>query len=226
MAKDPYISLGVSKGADLKKIRTAYRKIVKEIHPDITHSAEGVQRFIEIREAYETLADEEKRKLYDQEEGKPVFVSRGARTTEFSNRRCGFFGTLQDLFTPADEFFEGFLPGFFDLERGRIGGKDLYFEAVLSPWEAQKGGLFPVSVPVHERCSRCGGTGTVEGFFCPVCSGSGAVASERVFSLNIPPNVAHETEITLSMEDIGLHKVHLHVRVLVGHSFDREYDPF
>jgi hypothetical protein len=48
------------------------------------------------------------------------------------------------------------------------------------------------------------------------------VNSERVFSLKIPPHVAHGTEITLSMEDIGLNKVDLHVRVLVDHSLEHE----
>jgi len=213
--KDYYITLGVSKGANFNKIKKAYRKIVKEVHPDITRSGEGVKRFLEIRKAYETLADEEKRRLYDQEQKIQASNIRVRSRPEVINRRPSIFSELENFFTPADEFFEGFLPGFFNAERGRIRGKDLYFEAILSSREAQRGGLFPIFVPVHERCSRCRGTGYAEGFFCPVCSGYGTVDSERVFSLNMPPNVKHGTEITLSMEDIGLREVYLHVRVLI-----------
>ena len=225
MAKDYYISLGVSKGANLNKIRKAYRKIVKEVHPDVTPSGEGVQRFLEIREAYETLADEKKRRLYDQEQEKRASNNRNVKRSRAVVWRPFVFSELENFFTPADEFFEGFLPGFFDLERGKIRGKDLYFEAILSSWEAQRGGVFPISVPVHERCSPCRGTGYIEGFFCPACKGYGMVYSERVFSLNIPPHVTHGMEITLSMEDIGLKDVDLHVRVLVDQILHQE-SPF
>jgi molecular chaperone DnaJ len=215
MPKDYYLTLGVSKGANFNKIKKAYRKIVKEVHPDITRSSESVRRFLEIRKAYETLVDEEKRRRYDQEQEKQTSNIRVKRSSVVIKQRPSVFSELENLFTPADEFFEGFLPGFFDMERGRIEGKDLYFEAILSSGEARRGGLFPISVPVHERCSRCRGTGYAEGFFCLSCSGYGMVDSERVFSLNMPPNVKHGTEITLSMEDIGLRAVYLHVRVLI-----------
>jgi DnaJ-class molecular chaperone len=66
MVANHYIALGVSRDADLTKIKRAYRLIVKKCHPDVTQTAEDAERFLEIREAYETLADEEKRQKYDQ----------------------------------------------------------------------------------------------------------------------------------------------------------------
>ena len=91
------------------------------------------------------------------------------------NERIDLVFEMERVFSSAtDDFFEGFLPGFFDVDKGRIRGKDLYFEAILSPGEAVEGGLFPITVPVIEPCPKCGKTGAWENFFCPVCSGYGA----------------------------------------------------
>lgn len=217
MSKDYYITLGVSKGVDLNKIKKAYREVVKKYHPDVTRSRVSVGRFLEIREAYETLSDEAKRKLYDQHLEKQGSDIRVTKVSEIIETRRFILDEMESFFSSADEFFEGFLPGFFDREKGRIRGKDLYFEAILSPDEARRGGLFPISVPINEPCPRCRGTENVEGFFCSACLGYGRVRSEREFSVSMPPNVKHGTEMSLSMEDIGLKGVCLHLRILVDH---------
>lgn len=214
--RDYYVILGVSKGANLDKIKKAYRTVVKKHHPDISHSQEGKKRFLEVREAYETLSDEMKRREYDEEferQGSPVRVG---RATEIINARASGLNEMEDVFhSPADDFFEGFLPGFFDLDKRGISGKDLYFEAILSPKEAATGGLYPITIPVLEPCPGCRKSGFFETFFCPTCNGYGRVRSEREFSLSMPPNVAHGTEIKLSLEDIGLKNVYLNVVVYI-----------
>lgn len=145
MPKDYYIVLGVSRGADLNKIKKAYRTVVKKYHPDVAQSEESKQRFLEIKEAYETLSDERRRKEYDQELTKQGSELRITRVPSIIESRTSFFDQIERLFSSsADDFFEGFLPGFFDVEKGRISGKDLYFEAILSPGEAAEG-VFPLS---------------------------------------------------------------------------------
>jgi len=124
----------------------------------------------------------------------------------------------------ADDFFAGFLPGFFEVEKRETREKDLCFEAVLTPREAAEGGLFPITVPVIEPCPRCRSAGLWEEFFCPVCRGYGGVQSERGFSLSVPPNVRHGTEITLSLEDIGLRDTYLHILVLIEPDLGDEYE--
>jgi DnaJ-class molecular chaperone len=121
----------------------------------------------------------------------------------------------------VDEFFSGFLPGFFDRGKAPI-GKDLYLEVVLSPEEATRGGLFLITVPVLEACPRCHRTGLWEEFFCPICSGRGVVRAERGFSLSIPPHVSHGTQISLSTEDIGLRRVKLYILVLIDPTLDQK----
>jgi DnaJ-class molecular chaperone len=121
----------------------------------------------------------------------------------------------------VDEFFSGFLPGFF--ERGKATTvKDLYLEVILSLEEAAHGGLFPITVPVLEPCPRCRRTGLWDEFICPICSGRGVVEAERGFSLSIPPHVSHGTQIRLSTEDIGLRSVNLHILVLIDPTLDEE----
>jgi hypothetical protein len=120
---------------------------------------------------------------------------------------------MEGFFSQADDFFSGFVPGLFD--RGVGGEKDLYFEVILSPGEASRGGLFPLTVPVIEDCPKCSRTGYWEGFFCSACYGYGRVRSEREFSVSIPPNVKDGTEVRLSLEDIGLRNVCVNMVVFI-----------
>lgn len=216
MPKDYYLVLGVDRGANLNKIKKAYRTVIKKHHPDITRSKESTASFLEIREAYETLSDDTKREQYDEKlsgRGSELRISRVPETIE--SRRTRFEDAEERFSSFTDDFFEGFLPGFFDIDKGKIRTKDLYYEAILTPQEASEGGLFPITVPVIEPCPRCSKTGFWENFYCPVCSGYGRVKSERRFSLSIPPHIKHETEIRLSLEDIGLRGVYLHILLLV-----------
>jgi len=223
MPKDFYIVLGVSRGADLTKIKKAYRVIAKKYHPDAATTGDSYEKFLELREAYETLVDEEKRRKHDEE------LARQGRgelkitriPEEISSRRRSAIREMDRTYSLVDEFFSGFLPGFF--ERGKATtGKDLYLEVILSPEEAALGGLFPVTVPVLEACPRCHRTGLWEEFFCPVCDGRGVVRAQRGFSLSIPPHVRHGTQISLSTEDIGLRRANLHILVLIDPGLDQE----
>ena len=133
-----------------------------------------------------------------------------------STQKRSYLDEMEDVFhSPVDDFLEGFLPGFFDLDKRRSSGKDLYFEAIMSPKEAARGGLYPINIPVLEPCPGCRKSGFFETFFCPTCNGYGRVRSEREFSLSMPPNVAHGTEIKLSLEDIGLKNVYLNLVVYI-----------
>lgn len=213
---DYYVVLGISKGASLAKIKKAYRMVVKKYHPDTTQGPEDRKKFLEIREAYETLSDEEKRRQYDAELERRGSTLRVRKVPEIVNARKSRLEEVEGLFrSSVDEFFEGFLPGFFDPGKKGLEGKDLYYEAILTPQEAVEGGLCPITVPVLEPCPRCGTSGLWDGFFCPLCNGYGRVRAERTFKLRIPPNVTHGTKVKLSLEDIGLKKVILNVIVSI-----------
>ncbi len=201
MEKDYYYVLGVSKGADLEKIKGAYRLEVKKYHPDKTHTEKSAERFMEIKEAYETLRDKKKRQQYDQElsrQGSKIRISDIPETVSSSR---SFYNRMDEFYSSVDEFFSGFVPGFFERSLGT--GKNLYVEVILSPMEASNGCVAPITVNVVEPCSCCSKTGIREDFFCPVCLGNGRIQSEREFSLVIPPRVNDGTEVRVSMEDNG-----------------------
>jgi len=215
MSRNCYIVLGINRGADLEKIKRAYRTIAKSSHPDVSRSEETAERFREAQRAYEILSDREKRRQYDDElarEGTRIEIQRVPE--EIRRQRSESIERVNDHLTETDEFFNGFLSGFYDRRRGRE-GKDLYYEAVLSPSEAAKGGLFPITVPVMENCSRCRGNGWLGDLFCPYCLGRGRINDEREFSLSIPPQVKNGTEIVLSLEDIGLRNTSLYILVTI-----------
>jgi DnaJ-class molecular chaperone len=94
---------------------------------------------------------------------------------------------------------------------------------VLSHLEAEQGGLFSITVPVLDVCMRCERSGLWEGFFCPLCFGTGRVNKERQFTLTVPPRIRDGTRITLSMEDIGLKTADIHILVTVS-PFSEEQD--
>jgi len=221
MPKDYYIVLGITPSADARKIKKAYRTVAKKYHPDVSHSPESAERFQEIREAYETLSDAGARRKYDEELAREGSSLRITEVPETIARRRSVFDEMDSLFSPVDDFFSGFLPGFYD--RDRRMEKDLYLEAILTPGEASRGGLFPVTVPVVEPCPKCSSRGIWETFFCPICAGYGRIRSEREFSVSIPPNVKHGTEIRLSMEDIGLRDACLNIVVYIEPGLENEW---
>ncbi len=163
-----YVVLGISKGADLGRIKKAYRSVVKKYHPDVARTQESKERFLEIREAYDTLTDEARKRQYDVELERHHSSFRVRGVPEIVEIRISWWNDMEEWFTsPADEFFEGFLPGFFDRDRRRAHEEALFFEAILSPEEAGAGGHSPVTVPVLAPCPECGTSGLGGPLFLP-----------------------------------------------------------
>lgn len=77
MGKDYYKILGVAKSATLDEIKTAYRKMALQYHPDKNKSPGAEEKFKEVAEAYEVLSNDDKRKTYDRfgEEGKQIYIN-------------------------------------------------------------------------------------------------------------------------------------------------------
>lgn len=217
MPKDYYLVLGISRGADLNKIKKAYRTIVKRYHPDVSSEKESRERFLEIKEAYDTLSDQQKKLDYDNSLDNIEPVYRVNRVSDKMRERISRWRRVESLFTTGtDDFFEGFIQGLYEEDKGKITEKDLYFEAILSPDEAVSGGLYPLAVPVMINCPICSKSGLWEGLFCPLCDGFGKIQSKKEFSLSIPPNVRHGTEISISLEGIGLKDSYLHLKVSIA----------
>lgn len=139
---DYYKTLGVSRNASQDEIRRAYRKLARELHPDVNKSDDAERKFGEISEAYEVLGDEDKRKKYDQlganwKSGQdfnppPGWAGRagagggGARTTRVDFEDMQGFGGFSDFF---EAIFGGGGGGFRGGDMGDAGARDAGFSA-------------------------------------------------------------------------------------------------
>ncbi|MBN1798340.1 MAG: DnaJ domain-containing protein [Spirochaetales bacterium] len=209
-----YFALGVSKEADSAKIKKAYRTFCKQYHPDVTRSPADKQKFLKVQEAYETLSDPEKRKRYDKTLGRKNTDIGISTNWQSVKQRTAFSHSLERFHSFIDDFFEGFLSGFY--EEGLAKEKELYLELILSPEEARQGGVFPINIPVAESCEECSGSGVWFHSVCPACSGYGKIKSSRVFNLHVPAGVSHGSQARVSLEGIGLNNVFLIIDISIA----------
>lgn len=208
-----YLALGIDKDADLNKIKKAYRVYCKKYHPDTATSSQK-KNFLQIQEAYDTLSNMDKRKEYDRRlkySGRQVPVH--FMTEDFWERQRYQTGQVRKFSSLIDDFFSGFIPGFFEEEFS--GNKNLFVELILSPDEARRGGNFPIEIPVREICSACSGKGHENHFVCSLCCGSGYTSSKRSFDLHVPAGVYSGLETSISLEGIGLRDVILNIEIAV-----------
>lgn len=188
--KDYYEVLGVSKSATLDEIKKAYRTLARKHHPDIDKSPNAADKFKEISEAYQVLADSKKRQAYDQfghaafdraagagaGAGGPFGGFRTYTYTSGGGPNINFdFGDFQDPFSVFEEFFTGASAG---RARTRAGGDDLYYELPIEFKEAIFGTSKTITYDKQTLCPVCLGTGAekeskVE--TCPECKGTGQV---------------------------------------------------
>ncbi|HMN96256.1 MAG TPA: molecular chaperone DnaJ [Phycisphaerales bacterium] len=229
--RDYYEILSVERGADGEQIKRAYRRLAMKYHPDRNPGdGEAETKFKEAAEAYEVLADSEKRSLYDR------FGHAGLRQTpghDFSRMR------VDDIFSMFNDIFGG--GGARAGRRGPARGYDLETEVELTLEEVLSGcerevdfkrldvcrtcngdGAKPGVPPV--RCPTCGGMGQVQqtgfgGMFrmvttcpncrgrrtviterCGDCRGSGRVSVKRTLTVKIPPGIAEGQVVRLQGE--------------------------
>ena len=181
MPKSLYEALGVSKNASQDEIKKAYRKLVREVHPDRNPGSE--ERFKEVQSAYDVLSDPEKRAQYDRlgsANGRPGGFGAGGTTFDFSDFDLGdIFGGL----------FNRGGRGEAQPQRGQR-GNDVEVEVRVSFEDALRGVQTTVPVQLELACHTCHGTGAAPGTApttCPQCNGTGTVAtSQGLFALQQP----------------------------------------
>ena len=226
--RDYYEVLGVDRGASEGEIKKAYRRVAMKYHPDRNpDDATAEEKFKEASEAYEILADPEKRAAYDQFGHDAVAGGAGGMGG-------GGFGNFSDIF--GDVFGDIFGGG---RRSGPRRGSDLQYNLELTLEEAVSGLTKELKIPTlvncdtcdgsgaragtsPSRCGTCGGTGQMrmtQGFFqvqqtcracggrgsvitdpCGDCHGSGRVEEVRNLSVKIPAGVDTGDRIRLSGE--------------------------
>lgn len=169
MKRDPYEVLGVPRDADQSQIKKAFRRLARELHPDVNKDdPHAEEKFKEAAEAHEILSDPERRAIYDRY-GHEGLSSRGYEP-DFSG-----FGSFADIF---DAFFGGdpFGGAFGRSRGGPVQGGDVAVAVEISLEEAARGTEVDVEYEVVDRCERCRGNGAEPGTpieTCPRCGGAG-----------------------------------------------------
>ena len=183
--RDYYEVLGVSKDADAKEIKKAYRKLAMKYHPDKNPGDKAAEeKFKEINEAYEVLSDEEKRSTYDRfgHDGLNGQAGFGGGQGFGGFGGSGGFGGFEDIF--GDIFGSGFGgfggSGGSSRRRGPRRGADIRQSVTIKFEEAAFGKKIKVKINRSEECYECHGSGAKPGTTkktCPTCHGSGTVQS-------------------------------------------------
>jgi molecular chaperone DnaJ len=162
--RDYYEVLGVRRDADETEIKKAFRRLARELHPDVSDAPDADERFKEVVEAYEVLSKTETRELYDR------FGHAGLRSGGFEPSHFDF-GSLADIFSAffGDDLLSATM-------RTGARGADVAAEVEIELVEAASGTKREVSFQVAVPCGRCEATGVEPGTdvtICPTCQGQG-----------------------------------------------------
>jgi molecular chaperone DnaJ len=174
--RDYYEVLSVPRDADEATIKKSFRRLARELHPDVSDHPEAEFRFREITEAYEVLSSTERRALYD-------------RYGHAGLRSGGFSPTQFDMGNLGDIFASFFGDGIFGSAMGgnpQQRGADLGAEIEIELLEAARGATVSVPFDVAVTCKTCSGDGVEPGtepLTCPRCEGTGRLhhVSRSVF---------------------------------------------
>ncbi len=180
-----YEVLGCQKGADGATLKTSYRKLAMELHPDRKpDDATAEDKFKEINEAYDVLKDDQKRAAYDRFGHAAFEGGMGAAGARAGAGPFGdFAGSFGDVF---DDLFGEMMGG---ARRGKRQnrGADLRYNLEITLEEAFKGRSAEIKVPTAIACVDCSGSGAEPGHApetCPTCQGHGKIrASQGFFTL-------------------------------------------
>jgi molecular chaperone DnaJ len=173
MPRDYYEVLGVARDADEATIKKSFRRLARELHPDVNaHDPEAEDKFKEAAEAYEVLSDADRRQTYD------AYGHDGLKTGGFSPNFEGF-GSISDLFSAF--FGQGGFDAAFGGTRmrgGAVQGGDVALAAAIDLIEAARGTTVEVSYDATAACETCHGNGAEPGtpiVMCPQCRGAGQI---------------------------------------------------
>ena len=239
--KDYYRILGVDRSADDKAIKSAYRKLARKHHPDVSKGKDSGQRFRELAEAYAVLSDPEKRRRYDtlgpdwERHAQPGPAGQpGTGRVEYADLGdfSEFFRTIFGDRGPragarsgpggrvdVDDWLGGFTGG------GRAGrGQDVQANVAITLEEAYSGTRKSFEFDVEEPCPTCHGSGNVSGKPCATCHGSGWQRGRHEVDVKIPAGVRTGQKVRVSGQGAGGGDLYLAVAVAAHREFERHGD--
>lgn len=216
MPKNYYIILGIPEDSTPADVKSAYRRLAKEYHPD--HFGRNHNRFQVIHEAYTVLSDPARRRLYDKSLQGSIQINRrryaepvsgAGQTIEplIPEERRGELPvtslnrTFHSYTSGFDGLFDQLLANFVEADSAAdIRLKNVTVEIVLTPEQARRGGNVRLNVPVRMRCPSCQSQGQGTFHDCWRCSGSGYLTGEKPVLINYPAGIVENHTIQLALE--------------------------
>ncbi len=234
MPKNYYIILGISSTSSQDEIKSAYRRLAKEFHPD--HYGQS-SPFLNIQEAYSVLSDPVRRRSYDtnllenrqprgrSEHFEPLKESpyRGEVEPLIPEKGQGGSGSaslLQSFHTyrsSLDSLFDRWFSNF--SEKSPSKGErleNLTVVITLPPDQAFRGGHVRLTVPSRRQCPGCSGRGGVGAYECFRCNGQGVLSGEFPIIISYPPGISDNHTVKLSLERFGIRNLYLTATFRIG----------
>jgi molecular chaperone DnaJ len=228
VATDLYAVLGVAQNATPEEIKRAYRKLARELHPDVNPDPETQDRFKEVTAAYEVLSDPDKRQMYDLG-GDPRGGAAGfggGQGFGFGDIMDAFFGTqTRGPRSRRSRGKDALIRLQVDLREATFGvTRDITVDTAVVCGSCSGAGTAPDTqvvtctmcqgrgevqsvqrsflgqVMTSRPCPQCQGFGTLIPHPCPECAGDGRVRTRRTITVKVPPGVDTGTRIQLSGE--------------------------
>ncbi|MFZ9703891.1 MAG: molecular chaperone DnaJ [Bacilli bacterium] len=178
--KDFYSVLGVGKSASKDEIKTAYRKLAKQYHPDVNKAADAEQKFKEVQEAYDILYDDQKRAAYDQFGHAAFDQNAGGNPFQGGGFGNGFSG-FQDV--DLGDIFGSFFGGGQRRSRQPSGpqrGADTQMRLRIDFMDAINGKKLSIPIQYDESCVTCAGSGARSSSDLETCRQCGGTGRQRV----------------------------------------------
>ena len=222
MAKSYFAILGISPSATGDEIRSAFRRLAKEFHPD-RHTGSS-DRFREIQEAYSVLGNNRRRREYERDIRK-ISPKRPLRPTtdpqpeplipEDSPVDLGGISPVRSFesFTPSfDEIFDWLWNNFSTLAQPKSGCvQNLTLEVPLTPEQARRGGNARIMVPARATCPDCKGHGVLGFYECLRCAGEGVITGEMPVSISFLPGLTQDHAVVVPLDRFGIQNTHITV---------------
>jgi molecular chaperone DnaJ len=223
MAKSYFVILGVSSSATTDEIKSAYRRLAKEFHPD--HYTGGNETFREIQEAYSVLGNARRRREYESQISKKPATAPTIRTTYHpepeplipKSEPTGVWKTLPvralQTFSPLfDETFDWLWSNFSSLTHPKSGKfQNLTFDVPLTHDQARSGGTARIMVPARGVCPMCRGYGRIGLYECSRCTGEGHISGEVPVSISFPAGLKKDHTIMIPLNRFGIPNGHMTV---------------
>ena len=227
MPKNYYIILGIPAKSSQQEIKSAYRRLAKEFHPD--RYGQNHSPFLNVQEAYTVLSDPVRRRAYDaalesnskqqqhyrqpepmgrqyKDEVEPLIPAKGPVDLGEASLARSFQVHRPSRQALFDRLFSNFSAG--ERTKGER-PENLSVVIALTPEQAFRGGHVRLYVPARVQCPRCYGRGGTGYYECWRCSGAGKLTGEYPIMINYPPGISDNHTVQISLARYGIRNLYL-----------------